>query len=79
MKNIFAYTPNTHPYPEFVSINQQDNGEITLTVREAAKPGEFSDKDCGLTVMVKLPLEQIEEMATSLRISANNLKIIGTA
>ena len=65
--NLYAYTPNTHPYPEFVSLNRKDSGEIELTVREAAKPGQFSDKDCGATVAVQMPRGELLKLFEALR------------
>lgn len=76
-KNLYAYTPNTSPYPEFVSLNCESDGRIVLTVREAAKPDQFSDKDCGATIQVELPSSELERLATAAQIAANNLKIMG--
>ena len=64
--NIYAYTPSTQPYPEFVSLNRQ-GGDVTLTVREPAKPGPHSDKDCGATVSVKIPRQELQKLFESLR------------
>lgn len=77
-KNLFAYTANTHPYPEFLSINE-DGGKITVTVRGPARPGEFSDKDCGPDATIVLPADQLDALVTALRIAANNVKIMGAA
>jgi hypothetical protein len=67
MQNIYAYTPNTHPYPEFVSLNKKPDGAITLTVREPAKPGPYSDKDCGSTVEVPMPRGELLNLLEALR------------
>lgn len=66
-KNLFAYTANTAPYPEFVSLNMVDGGRIVLTVREPAKPGPHSDKDGGTTVNVELPRRALLDLFEALR------------
>lgn len=66
-KNIYAYTANTHPYPEFVSLNKEPSGKIVLTVREPAKPGQFSDKDSGATVAVTLPHGELLRLFEALK------------
>lgn len=66
MKNLYAYTMNSHPYPEFVSLNS-DGGKIVLTVREPAKPGPYSDKDCGSTVQVVLPHGELHRLMEALQ------------
>lgn len=65
-RNIYAYTKNSHPYPEFVSLNSE-GGKITLTVREPAKPGPHSDQDCGSTVQVVLPHGELHRLFEALR------------
>jgi hypothetical protein len=65
--NIYAYTANTNPYPEFVSLNRQADGKITLTVREPAKPGPYSDKDSGSDVTVPLPRGELLKLFEALR------------
>lgn len=75
-KNLYAYTATSHPYPEFVSINE-DGGNVTITVRGAAQPGPHSGNDCGPYASVALPADQLDAMATALRIAANNIKIMG--
>ena len=65
-RNLYAYTKNSNPYPEFVSLNS-DDGKVTLTVREAAKPGQFSDQDCGATVAVELPRGELFKLFEALR------------
>lgn len=65
-KNLYAYTENLHPYPPFVSLNS-DDGKVVLTVREPAKPGPHSDKDCGATVAVDLPRGELLKLFEVLR------------
>ena len=72
MRNIYAYTPNTNPYPEFVSLNRKDNGSVTLTVREGARRGQFSDKDCGNVVEVILPEEELSRLREALQVDISN-------
>jgi hypothetical protein len=68
MRNIFAWTaPGAH-YPEFVSINEQDDGSITIDVRGPKRP---PDKDhpyeqCGETVRMTLPTREVANMARAL-------------
>lgn len=64
-RNLYAYTANTAPYPEFVSLNSED-GVITLTVREPAKPGPHSDKDCGSTIKVTIPYGELSKLFDAL-------------
>ena len=78
LKNLYAYTANAHPYPEYLSINAEPDGTIRVHVRGGARPGAFSDQDCGPEAGMTLPAEQLEAFATALRIAANNLKIMGT-
>ena len=66
MRNIYGYTANSSPYPEFVSLNSK-SGVITLTVREPAKPGPYSDKDCGSTVEIVLPHGELHRLYEALR------------
>lgn len=75
-RNIFGYTANTNPYPEYMSLNERD-GKIVLTVREPAKPGQYSDKDSGATVEIELPPEQFDSLVTALEIERTNRKVYG--
>lgn len=72
MKNIYGYTKNVHPYPEFVSLNS-DKGVYTLTVREPAKPGPHSDKDCGSTVQVVIPHGELHRLMEALQAEINKM------
>ena len=38
--NIYAYTEAHNPYPAFVSVNREDDGRVTMTVRERGHNGE---------------------------------------
>lgn len=42
--NLYAYTepPSSEYYPGFVSLNRQDDGNITLTVRSPGHDGNKS-------------------------------------
>ncbi len=47
MKNIFAHTDTTsREYPGYISVNEQDNGTISVSVRTR---GAFSGSSIGLT------------------------------
>lgn len=63
MKNIFAYTANTSPYPEYVSLNEMPDGRVALSVRAPAQPGKFSDKDEGPYAGIEIPRDQTERAA----------------
>ncbi len=65
-RNIYAYTKNSAPYPEFVSLNS-DGGVTTLTVREPAKKGPHSAQDCGSTVQIILPHGELHRLFEALR------------
>ncbi len=67
MRNIYAYTKNTHPYPPFVSLNSVPAGKAMLTVREPAKPGPHSDQDCGSIVEVEMPRAELLRLFEALR------------
>lgn len=38
-KNIFAFTAEGSEFPEYVSINRLDNGEVSITIREKPSSG----------------------------------------
>lgn len=67
MKNLFAYTANTRPYPEFASLNKHTDGSVRLTVRSPAGPGQFSDKDSGATAEIVLPRDKLLALFEALR------------
>ena len=67
MQNIYAYTANTNPYPEYVSLNKMPDGRISLSVRAPAQPGEFSDKDEGPNAGVELPRGELLKLFEALR------------
>lgn len=79
MKNLYAYTKNSHPYPEFVSLNRQADGRITLSVREPAKPGAYSEQDCGSTVEVEIPRGELLRLFEGLRdeLTPPMMKVMG--
>lgn len=54
MKNLFAYTAFTPYYPEFVSINEEENGDVTVTVRAKCS----LEGACGETISVTVPKEK---------------------
>ena len=60
-KNIFAYTPPGSDFPPFVSLNERDDGNVTLTVR-----GSRTEHDAGPTVDVVIPEEQLYAMAAAI-------------
>lgn len=48
MINLAAYTAPGSDYPEFLSINKNEDSSVSITVRSHAKPGGH----CGDTVMI---------------------------
>lgn len=67
MQNIYAYTANTHPFPEYISLNRTPDGKIALSVRGHARPGLFSGKDEGPYVGVELPRDELLKLFEALR------------
>ena len=68
-KNIFAHTAPGADYPEFVSINEQDDGRITVCVRGPKKMHAGAARAFegpGETVDMTLPREKIAELIQSL-------------
>ncbi len=65
-KNLFAYTANSHPYPEFISINEESGAKITVTVRGPARPGPYSDQDEGPIAKAELPRSQLDKIIEAL-------------
>jgi hypothetical protein len=60
--NIFAYTAPGSNYPEFVSLNQQADGSITLSVR-----GPAIVAACGPQAEVTLPRRELLNLFDALR------------
>lgn len=60
-QNIFAYTSLDTLYPEYVSINEQDDGSITIDVRGPVTPPDETHPygRCGDTVRMTLPRDQL--------------------
>ncbi len=61
-KNIHAYTPAGSSFPPYLSLNDEPDGRITLTVRSPAT----SDGNCGLTAMIVLPEHEMYALAASI-------------
>jgi hypothetical protein len=66
--NIFAYTAPGCNYPEYISVNEDDEKNVTITVREARQ----SDGGCGHTVCVMLTQEQFKIFSKQLTSFAFN-------
>ena len=64
-KNIFSYTASSGTYPEYLSINELDDGRITVTLRNPASRGE-DDLLCGSVAMLVLPVEELHALAAAL-------------
>ena len=56
MNNIFAHTPEG-PYPEFISVNEADDGQIGVTVRNPADTNNWGVSRPGETVTIMLTPE----------------------
>lgn len=50
-RNLFAYTVPGSNYPEYISINKEDDGLVSVTVRSAVK----LEGACGETSVIYLP------------------------
>jgi hypothetical protein len=53
-ENLFAYTTPGSFYPSFLSINREENGNVSVTVRSEAK----EDGRCGDTAVIELSPQQ---------------------
>lgn len=62
MKNIFAYTAPGSNYPETLSINEQDDGSVTIDVRAPAS----AHGSCGDVVRMSIPQEQLLNLAEAI-------------
>lgn len=60
--NVFAYTAPGVNYPQFISINREENGEVSITVRSAA----WGDGTCGDVATAVLSLEEFRNLANQL-------------
>ena len=61
-ENIFAYTEPGCDYPQFISVNREESGEISITVRSA----KWGDGTCGDTAAVVLSPELLSKLKQSL-------------
>lgn len=68
MRSLFAYTPPGDEYPEYLSINESDDGEIEITVRAPKKPAEGARPYAlpGDTAVMRLPREELAALITAL-------------
>jgi len=58
MKNLFAYTAAGVNYPPYISVNEADHGDVTITVRSVA----YKMGICGPTAEITLTAEQAKEL-----------------
>ena len=56
-KNLSAFTPCEHPYPQYVSINVRD-GAVAISVRSPPD----ADGNCGSTSEMRMTPEQFESL-----------------
>jgi hypothetical protein len=66
--NLFAYTAPGADYPEYISINREDDGRITITVRgPKRKPGELGNEHSfdmpGLGGTMTIPADEFVNLA----------------
>jgi len=66
-KNIFAYTSPESSYPEFVSINKEEDGTVMITVRSPKK----TDGSCGDAASIILQSREILNLSMALAASEN--------
>lgn len=64
-ENIYAYTAPGCNYPEFVSVNREENGDVKLIVRGKPKDGK-----CGETVSITIDGHQALLLADALSMGA---------
>jgi hypothetical protein len=64
--NIFAYTAPGGSYPDYLSINRQDDGRVTITVRSPAKQGK-GYPICGTVAELTLPGDHLGELIAALQ------------
>lgn len=73
MQNVFAYTENIPTYPEYLSINRQEDGRLTISVRgPLIKNGIANDKGetfdtSGVTAEMTLPQDQVNKLIDMLQ------------
>ncbi len=60
--NVFAYTSPGCNYPQYISVNREENGETSVIVRSAA----WGDGTCGNTAAVVLSPEEFTKLARTL-------------
>jgi hypothetical protein len=60
--NIFAFTDAGCNYPQYVSVNLEETGDVSLTVRQAV----WADGTEGPTATAVLKPEQLSELTRTL-------------
>ena len=60
--NIFAHTDSGILYPQFLSINLEEDNRISITARSAA----WGDGTCGDTATVILTYAELHKLAQTL-------------
>lgn len=75
--NIYAYTATQHPFPEYVSLNRESDGRITITVRGPAKRVQTHARETqglhdtsGETVTASMTEKQLQELREALMADA---------
>jgi len=62
--NIYAYTTSTDgSYPEYLSVNANEDGTVEITVRSPRK----ADGSCGDTATIKLTAKQFDEFVVAIQ------------
>lgn len=57
--NIYAYTEQSNEYPAYISINRDESGRHTVTVRSRGNGGRD-------TATIEMSPQQLESLATEL-------------
>jgi hypothetical protein len=60
--NIFAHTSPGCFQPEYISINREEDGQVTITVRNRRK----ENFDCGETAEITLSIEEARKLKEAL-------------
>lgn len=58
-QNLFAFTELTPNYPAFISVNQEEDAMVEITVRN----GAYQAGGCGEMASIKLTPEQAMKLA----------------
>jgi len=82
-KNIFAYTAPGADYPEFLSINREDDGRVTVTVRGPSQRVETTEGNWQIsmspTITMTLPEAELNKLMDAIECQRLSLPEIAEA